>query len=261
VTERDLDQAWLVGRDAVAKGAQAIEQHIEQTARKVVDSSGRDVKVEADFSSERAICDVLRAGSPFPILAEEGGGDPSGDTFWVVDPLDGSANFSRGIPLFAVAVALVSGGAPVLGWTYDVGRGELYSGGRGEAWLGTLNEPARTRLTVCVEDKPERAILATGLPLRHGFDDSALAGFLPWFKRFKKIRMFGSAALSMAMVASGRVDAYAEDGIMLWDVAAGAALIRAAGGWVSLEAMTGDPWRLRVRAAGTEQLWQRAESS
>jgi len=79
-------------------------------------------------------------------------------------------------------------------------------------------------------------------------------------QRFKKVRMLGSAALMMAYVASGRVDAYAEDDIMFWDVAAGAALIRAAGGWVEMHDSDRVQWGKRVRCAAHADIWSGVDS-
>jgi myo-inositol-1(or 4)-monophosphatase len=194
-----------------------------------------------------------------PVLAEESAADvtlPSGRA-WVVDPLDGTANFLRGIPLYCVAIALVEDGEPVLGATLDAARNRVFSGVVGEgAWVGSLEEPRMQAISTSDTASRAEAVLATGLPVGRDFSEGALTAFLPWFAQFKKVRMFGTAGLSLAFVAAGAVDAYGEDAIRLWDVAAGIALVRAAGGHVEMKPSAGGPGHAYdVRAAGSPALW------
>ena len=201
--------------------------------REVRSDLGREVKIVADVVVERVVIEALHAGSPFPILSEEAGGVPgetAGPLRWVVDPLDGSVNFARGIPLSAISIGLVDGDEPVLGVTLDPLRGELFAGIVGEgAWLD--GAPIRTSEVAT----PREAVLCTGFPAASDFSSDAVASFVQAVQTFRKVRLLGSAALSLAWVACGRADAYAERDIRLWDVAAGLALVRAAGGAVSAE--------------------------
>ena len=216
----------------------------------VLSAAGRDLKVQADRESEQLILQALKANTPYPVLAEETGEHGAFESeapIWIVDPLDGTLNFSRGIPLFCVSIALWQSEEPILGVVYDVEHDELFSGMVGQgAWR---NDEA---ISVSNVTHPGQAILATGFPVNRDFDASPLREFLAQVQVFKKIRLLGSAALSLAYLACGRVDAYAEEDIMLWDVAAGVALVGAAGGWVSVQDSARHKWARNVTcAAGT----------
>jgi myo-inositol-1(or 4)-monophosphatase len=192
-----------------------------------VSQIGRDIKLREDAASEAVIRQVLSNGSSYPILGEEmqwGETVPGSGPYWVVDPLDGSFNFFRGVPLYAVSIALCTGqGAArraTLGAIFDPVRDELVSGGAG---LGLrLNGAAVTPVPA------QRQMLATGYPSRS--DPAQVnARLMAASRDWRKIRMLGSAALSLAWVALGRLDGYEESSIMWWDVAAGLALAQAAG--------------------------------
>ena len=211
----------------------------------VVDAATRrDVKLAADRAAEEIILDHLRE-TGIDILSEEAGevGDNQTNLRWVVDPLDGTVNFSRNLPLSCVSIALLDGGHPVAGVVYDFWRDELFTGIRGQG--GQVNG---RRLQVTTETEPNRSVLATGLPPMADFSNAAMQTFGASLSHWQKIRMLGSAALSLAYVAAGRIDGYWESGIMPWDVAAGVALVIAAGGEVEMSGpMTGQP--IEVRAA------------
>jgi myo-inositol-1(or 4)-monophosphatase len=215
-----LDLAVLAAREAGAalkargKGFTGVDAVI-----------GRDVKLKADKAAESLILERL-GPSPYPILSEEAGwvGEP-GHVFWVVDPLDGSSNYDRHMPLCAVSIALMAGETPLLGVIEHFELGETYYGGPGlGAWLNGA------AMTVSGVSDPFKGTLMTGLPAHRTFTPEKLDGFAREIGRWRKVRMVGSAALAAAFVAAGRADRYAEDGALLWDVAAGAALIEAAGG-------------------------------
>ena len=186
-------------------------------------STARDTKLEADLTSETAILDMLSRSHP--VLSEEAGGaiDEKGPT-WIVDPLDGTVNYSRGIPISCVSIALWDKG-PVLGVVYDFNRDEMFSGIVGQGAF--LNDDE-----IFVSKTIDRAdaIMFTGFPAASSFDTEKLSGFVRLVQRYKKVRLLGSAALSLAYVACGRGDAYMEQRIRIWDVAAGVALVNAAGG-------------------------------
>lgn len=217
----------------------------------ILNSNGRDVKHLADTESEKIIIHALKAlNSNYPIIAEETGefGDIDGNSpKWIIDPLDGTVNFSRNIDYCCVSIALWDRN-PILGVLYDFNREELFSGVVGQgAWL---NEQSLQTSDI---ELPEQAILATGFPVNRDFTSTTLQEFLSQIKKFKKIRLLGSAALSLAYVASGRIDCYAEDDIMLWDVAAGIAIVKAAGGYVRNVYSSKLKWALKVRAGSAFQ--------
>ncbi len=245
-TERDLAEA------AARHAGEKLREWFHQD-KTVLSSEGRDIKLQADRDAEAAILGVL-AESSHPVLAEESGEHgvvDGGAPFWVVDPLDGTLNFSRAIPLCCVSIALCVGTEPVVGVIYDFNRDELFSAASGEgAWL---NGQA---MRVSGIDDPAKGVLVTGIPTFRNIDDASMRGFLDEIRRFKKVRMFGSAALMLANVACGRVDAYAEDDIMLWDVAAGVALVKAAGGYVDVRPSKDLRWGRYVRCASHGRIWK-----
>lgn len=212
-------------------------------------AEGRDIKLVEDEASEKLILARLRESSPWPILSEEAGWvgeDPGeGGAYWAVDPLDGSYNFHQSVPLCCVSVALCVGRAAVAGAVYDFNRDDLYVGGPG---LGL-------RINDQLVERPKRApaILATGMPVRSDFSDEGVRALASRIQSFKKVRMIGSAALSLAWVASGRFDVYEETGIGWWDVAGGLALVEGAGGTARVEPLDpAEPLRgpLAVTATG-----------
>lgn len=229
-------------------------------APEILDDSGRDVKAQADRDAEALILEKL-AKIPHPVLAEESGahGEIATGPVWVVDPLDGTQNFCRGIPLSCVSIALVHDLRPVLGVVFDFHRDELFCGIVGVgAWLHAgLND---TPIHVSEVRAPARASLATGYPAYRALDDPGVQEFVDALRRFKKVRLLGTAALELAWVAAGRIDAYAEDEIRLWDVAAGLALVEAAGGFYACTPGTTHLWGRRVRCAAHADLWTPAPS-
>ena len=213
---------------ALAAGKLLLDER--KTAKKVYKEIGRDIKLKADFVSERVIIDFLKKRSDFSILSEEKGlikrGRP-GFT-WIVDPLDGSLNYMRGIPLACVSIGLWKDEEPFLGVVYDFNRQELFSGIVGVgAWLNENKILCSSIVT------KERSVLCTGFPVGAEFSRKSFLDFSGKIQAYKKIRLLGSAALSLAYVACGRADAYFENGIKFWDVAAGIALVQASGGAVN----------------------------
>lgn len=193
----------------------------------------RDVKIVADQHIENYIIQELSKESGYPILSEESGstgGFDSSRIQWIIDPIDGSLNFSRGIPISCISIGLWREMEPLLGVICDFNRGETLSGivGHG-AWLNGL--------PIHVSDIQEKAkaILCTGFPSKSDFSSGYLSDFIHDLQNYKKVRLLGSAALSLAYVACGRVDCYRENSIHLWDIAGGIALVKSAGGFIRVE--------------------------
>lgn len=229
--ERYLTLAENVARQAgeVLRKAQSLEQQVN-------DDSGRDVKLQADLDSEKLIRSLLSEQSDFPVIGEEQGGDAGllerSEPYWVVDPLDGTYNYLRGVPLCCVSIGLMRGADHILGVVFDFNRTEMFSGGPG---LGLrLNG---TSVTPQWAKTADQATLQTGFTSAQDYSLESLGRFIVQVRGFKKTRAIGSAALAMAWTAFGRSDVYHESAIRLWDIAGAAALILAAGGSIRLESL------------------------
>jgi myo-inositol-1(or 4)-monophosphatase len=199
-------------------------------------NEGRDIKLKVDVDAEKIIKDHLVAESSFPILAEESGASNElNEYYWVVDPLDGTSNFLRNIPISCVSIALMKDIEPILGVIFDFNNDDLYFGHhKSKAYLND------SKLSVSSTALKGDATLVTGIPAKKNYSDEEFKNMISDFQSWKKIRMIGSAAMASVYVASGKADAYSENGIFLWDVAAGAAIVKAAGGQVSLKNLTPD---------------------
>ena len=198
-----------------------------------------DLVTEFDTRSEALIVDAIRQARPGDhIVAEEGGaqGAQAGARRrWLIDPLDGTVNFAHGLPFFAISMALEEDGeltvgvvhAPALGWSFWAERG------RG-AFLGTRLEPGEKRLQVSATPSLPRTLLATGFPYdRTTSSDNNLAEWAALTLATQGVRRAGAASLDLAMVAAGWLDGYWEKKLKPWDLAAGALLVREAGGRVT----------------------------
>jgi myo-inositol-1(or 4)-monophosphatase len=198
---------------------------------KILSSTKKDIKLQADISAETVIKDIIKSQSNLPILAEESGlsSEKISSTFWVVDPLDGTANYSRNIPICCVSIGLISDLKPVLGVIYDFNNDELYEGSIDTKALLNNNE-----ISVSKVENFYDGVLLTGLPNNTDYSDSALLNMVKDFQNWRKVRMIGSAAMASVYVASGKADLYTEKKTYLWDIAAGAAIVNAAGGEASI---------------------------
>ena len=184
---------------------------------------------ETDRASEQAIVDALTRLAPgVPILAEERGGARSG-TRWAVDPLDGTTNFTRAMPVVGVSVALLDAGQPVVGVVLAPWLDLEFAVERGRG--ATLNGE---RLPAMGPGDPRTAVVATGFPFRvKNRMDRYVPVLLGSLRRFEDLRRAGSAALDLAWTAAGTFDGFFELELGTWDVAAGAALILELGGRVT----------------------------
>ena len=142
-----------------------------------------------------------------------------------MDPLDGTANYSRNIPICCVSIALIRNLKPIVGVIYDFNNDELYEGSKYTQAL--LN---KTVISVSTVKNKNEGIMLTGLPNKTDYSDEALLKMVKDFQAWRKVRMIGSAAMASVYIASGKADLYSEKKTFLWDVAAGAAIVEAAGG-------------------------------
>lgn len=205
-----------------------------------------DIVTEADLASERLISEALADAFPaHTIYAEESahGGPPAAEWLWVVDPVDGTTNFSHGLPIFAVNLALAHHGVPVLGVTYDPSaRCAYWAEQGGGAWRRDATGVDR-RLKVSTVSAMNQALLATGFihGRAHG-PDSNREEFWALDRLAQSVRRLGSAASVLAWVAAGHLEGYWEAELKAWDMAAGWILITEAGG--QLTEYDGAPFRL-----------------
>ncbi len=196
----------------------------------VAEKSRNDYVSEVDRRAERIIIDALLKSYPdHAILGEESGAQGDSDYRWIIDPLDGTTNYLHGFPQFAVSVALEHKGVLDQGIVYDPLRQELFTASRGD---GAYLDDRRIR--VSHRESLEGALIGTGFPFR---SLDCLDTYLDTFRQLTKvtagIRRPGSASLDLAYVAAGRLDGFWEYGLELWDIAAGALLIREAGGYAT----------------------------
>ncbi len=191
----------------------------------------RDPVTEADLASERLIVERLRARWPdAAIVAEEETRDAAGEGLtWYVDPLDGTVNFSQAHPFFAVSIALYRGGEPLVAVVHAPRLGETFAARAGGG--ATLDGEA---LAVSGTSRLMDALLGTGFAYgRNELPDDNVQHVADFVPRVRDLRRCGSAALDLAYVAAGRLDGFWEPHLEPWDVAAGALLVREAGGLVT----------------------------
>ncbi len=199
-----------------------------------------DLVTEADRASERLVVERLRSHFPsHSIVAEEGGGHTGTSEYcWYVDPLDGTTNFAHGFPMYNVTMALAQAGQLIAGVIFDPARNEMFSCERGSgAYLN--NRRIRVSKVARVED----ALVATGFPSRKRHLNVNVHFYYQLAMVTHGVRRAGSAALDLAYVACGRLDAFWEFGLNPWDMAAGILLTEEAGGKCS--DMHGGPMDIR----------------
>jgi myo-inositol-1(or 4)-monophosphatase len=198
-----------------------------------------DLVTEADRASEQLVIERLRKHFPtHSIVAEEGGGHTgSSDFCWYVDPLDGTTNFAHGFPMYNVTMALEHAGELVAGVIFDPERDELFACERGSG--AYLNGQ---RIHVSQVSRIEDALVATGFPSLKRHQNVNVHFYYQLAMITHGVRRAGSAALDLAYVACGRLDAFWEFGLHPWDMAAGVLLVSEAGGQCS--GMYGEPMAL-----------------
>jgi myo-inositol-1(or 4)-monophosphatase len=224
-----LDALLRTAEHAVAETGEflrSLAAHERGVASTEVD--GREVKLHADRQAHERLSELL-AGSGVPVVSEEEKTSHGNnlDEVWVIDPLDGSYNFTRELGHSVVSCAYVVGGSPVFGALYDLVDASTYVGGR--------NHPSRRngRSIACsTVTRLDAAVLCTGFPARFAFSDVVVDPHFSFMSSFAKVRMTGSAAHSLCLLARGAADCYAERSIMFWDVAAGIAVAQGAGAHV-----------------------------
>ncbi|MFP5253332.1 MAG: inositol monophosphatase family protein [Actinomycetes bacterium] len=241
VEDRDPAELLALARDVALEAAALVaERRRDSVSVAATKSSEVDVVTEADRAAEALIADRLLAARPADgLVGEEGTGSSSASgVTWVVDPIDGTVNFLYDIPQYAVSIAArLDGGdagsagtdAVVAGVVVDVAKGECFTATRGGgAWLG------ERRLRVREVAPMGQRLVATGFNYEQDIrllQGRAVASLLP---HVRDIRRLGSAALDLCGLAAGRLDAYVEEGLAEWDLAAGGLIAQEAGARVAV---------------------------
>ena len=200
----------------------------------------RDLVTAADTASERAILSYLTGATPeIGLLSEEAGLTRAGEALWVVDPLDGTANFARGYPICSISIACVRPEGPLCGVVYDPFRDELFAAALGAG--ARLNDHL---LRVSAVEELGGAFFSTGFPYQPAADRRRMADAVAALAaEAQDVRRGGSAAIDLAYVAAGRSEAHIELNLAPHDVAAGVLLVREAGGTVeALRARGANGW-------------------
>ncbi len=230
-----LETAADIAREAGALIVQYLERRVGFELK-----GEFDLVTEADRASEKLIVERLLKSFPsHSIVAEEGGGQQTSSEYrWYVDPLDGTTNFAHGFPAFNVTMALEKDGELIAGVVFDPIRNEMFAAEKGSG--ARLNgQPIRVTKT----SKIESTLVATGFPSRKRHLNVNVHFYYQLAMLSHGVRRAGSAALDLAYVACGRLDAFWEFGLNPWDMAAGVLLIREAGGVCT--DMHGGPLNLR----------------
>lgn len=196
----------------------------------VSEKGQRDLVTEFDLRSERLIRARLGELTPsVPVVGEEEGGDRAASRVWYCDPIDGTTNYAHGHPVWCVSVGVMEGDTPLAGAVVAPALGLEWSAFRGGPALRN-GEPCRVSDTEALE----RSLLATGFPReREREPDNNFATFVRVKKACQAVRRCGAAAIDLCWVADGTYDGYWERRLNAWDVAAGAAIVLAAGGKLS----------------------------
>ena len=208
---------------------------LDRTQLEIRAKRANDFVTQVDKAAEAAVIDIIRQAFPdHAILAEESGSleglgsSGKADYLWIIDPLDGTTNFIHGFPQYCVSIALQHRGAVQHGVIYDPAKNELFTASRGR---GAFLDDRRIRVTKCANLKD--ALVGTGFPFK---EMSRLDLYSRQLKEIMTnsagVRRAGAAALDLAYVAAGRMDAFWEMGLSPWDMAAGALMIQEAGGLV-----------------------------
>lgn len=244
-----------IALNAARQAADIIIRYMDQIDRlKITEKGLHDYFSEVDIKAEQTIINTIHKAYPsHSIMAEESGCHNGDEDFvWIIDPLDGTSNFLHGFPFFSVSIALQVKGRIEHGVIYDPIRHECFSSSRGRG--ARLND---RRIRVSKQTQLSSALLGTGVPFR---DIELSKRYLPSFEalmgKCAGVRRTGSAALDLAYVAAGRLDGFWEFGLRPWDIAAGALLIREAGGLIS-DANGGDDFmKIGDVVAGTPKVFK-----
>lgn len=226
-----MRQRIEVAREAILSAGSFIREMFErEDAGEVEEKDRNDFVTQADRLSEKMITETLVRSFPqYGVLGEESASRMEEDEFWIIDPLDGTTNFIHGYPSIGLSIALVQGGETMLGLVFDPLREELFEAVRGEG-ARCNGRQIHVSTAVSLAD----SILGTGFPFRvEKHLDRYMESFRKLFLQCRGVRRAGAAVLDLSHVAAGRLDGFWELYLKPWDMAAGALIVKEAGGIVS----------------------------
>jgi myo-inositol-1(or 4)-monophosphatase len=235
--------------DAAHAAGQVMRKNL-RLPKTINEAQQHDIKLELDVRCQKLIERKLRAAAPqFAILGEEGiYGDPLSTDRWVVDPIDGTVNFTYGIPHACVSIALQHrtrepkpGEHPDA--PFETIAGIVYDPFSNETFTAIQGQPAKLNgkaISVSSRAHLDETIISIGFAKSAASLEKMLPQFNALVHKVRKIRIMGAAALAMVYVAAGRFDAYIEGGIRLWDIAAGGLILESAGGDFHHEPIEGE---------------------
>jgi myo-inositol-1(or 4)-monophosphatase len=226
----NTEQLLETARKAALQAGQAMRERVGGDLA-VNEAHQHDIKIQLDVDLQKMIENHLLGAFPdHAILGEEGGEGSDGKGYeWIVDPIDGTVNLFYGIPHFCTSIACRVDGETVCGVIYDPMRDECFWAAKGSGAFCN-GKPIRASPRV----KLEESILSVGFSKGPDAVGKALEVYHYYVTKVRKMRAMGSAALDMAYIASGRYDGYIEQGIKIWDIAAGQLILEEAGGKVDL---------------------------
>jgi myo-inositol-1(or 4)-monophosphatase len=227
IEDREINHLFELCKKTAEDSALLVKERFLQN-NLIISDLDKDIKTSADYFIDDFIHECL-SSTKIPILSEENPLEnySQQDMLWIVDPLDGTYNFNRGLEYACVSIALWINYKPRFGVIADIFNKNLFTGLINS---GAMKNDQEIRVSKNTELK--NSCLSTGFPIKTIFNEKNIAKKILRIKKFKKIRMLGSAALMTANVASGVFDAYEEENIFIWDIAAGLAIIESAGGYI-----------------------------
>jgi myo-inositol-1(or 4)-monophosphatase len=242
MNENNYKNLLEIAITAATDGAKLAKQYLSDAG--VLSNSGKDIKTVADIEMNNIILNHL-VTTGIPILSEEktnmGTSIPS--ICWIVDPLDGTYNFTRKFPSAAVSIALWHKNMPQISVVYNIFSSEIYVSSVNNTTTMNGNE-----ISVSNINDISNSLLSTGFPSGSSYDTEDLLKIVRNVQAFKKVRTIGSASMMLSYVSNGIFDVYYENGIYIWDVAAGLGLVKQSGGDYILKS-TNDPFKFEVLAS------------